>query len=101
MLRQVVATGGGVVIADENRRALSGAGTVVFLAASPEEIYRRVRDQTHRPLLEVEKPEERIRALLEERDRFYRQADLTVETDGLSVQDVAEAILKYLGKEAG
>jgi len=85
---QIVSTGGGAVIRDENRRAFKEAGLTVCLTARPEVIYNRIKHETHRPLLQVADPLGRIGELLEARAKFYRQADLIIDTSEKSVEDV-------------
>ncbi len=68
---QVVSTGGGAVIRDENREAFKEAGLVVCLTARPEVIYERIKHETHRPLLKDPDPMAKIRDLLESRATFY------------------------------
>lgn len=71
---QVLATGGGVVIRPGNRARLRERGTVVYLNASPEEIFRHIRHDQTRPLLQVDSPLDRLRELQRERDPLYREA---------------------------
>src|SRR6478672_2641920 len=52
----VLATGGGAVLAEENRRCLAARGTVVYLCARPEDLYERVRQDRNRPLLATADP---------------------------------------------
>lgn len=92
----VIATGGGAVLSPENREVLRSSGIVVFLNASADVLYRRVLHETHRPLLRVPDPVGRIRELLEARLPFYVQADLVVETDGHTVEEVADEVLRHL-----
>ena len=89
---QVVATGGGAVIRDENRRAFKEGGMTICLTARPEVVYERIRHETHRPLLQVPDPRGRIRALMDEREQFYRQADLIIDTSDRTVDDVINEI---------
>lgn len=97
---QVIATGGGSVIREENRRALREAGPVVCLTASVETIHARTRRSDARPLLQTDDPMERIRRMLAEREEFYRDADVTVSTEGRGPAQVAEAILEEVGWSA-
>jgi len=90
--RQVVSTGGGAVIRDENREAFKKAGFVVCLTASPEMIYERIKRETHRPLLQTPDPLAKIKEMLDSRARFYAQADVTIDTSGISVDDVIKTI---------
>ncbi len=93
----VVSTGGGVVVAQENHATLRKIGTVVWLRARPETIFSRIADQTHRPLLKTENPLKTIGELLAKRDASYKSvADLIIDTDDLSVQEVADKIGKEL-----
>ena len=62
----VIASGGGMPIREENRRLLAVLGRVVYLKASPETIYGRVKEDTARPLLQCENPMKRIEEMLEE-----------------------------------
>lgn len=89
---QVVSTGGGAVIRDENREIFKERGLTVCLTASPEVIYNRIRHETHRPLLQVAEPLARIRELLGERERFYRQADFVIDTSDKTVDQVIDEI---------
>jgi len=89
---QVVSTGGGAVIRDENRRAFKENGVTICLIAHPESIYDRIKHETHRPLLQGTDPLAKIRELLDARERFYRQADFIVDTSERSVDDVISEI---------
>lgn len=83
---RVVATGGGVILNPINRARLIASGRVVFLHASPDQLYARTKHDKGRPLLQVDDPRERIRSLVEKRDPLYREvADIVVESgSGLS-----------------
>ncbi len=69
----VMATGGGAVLAEENRRCLHDSGVVVYLCASPDVLYQRTRHDRNRPLLQVSDPLARLEALFEQRDPLYRE----------------------------
>jgi shikimate kinase len=87
---QVISTGGGIVTRPENLEILESAGYVVWLEASPESIYERVRRNRNRPLLQVDDPRETIRDMLEQRIDLYRKArDLSVKTDGLTLEETS------------
>lgn len=94
--RCVVSTGGGAVIATENRRLLRQAGVVVNLTASVDEVCRRLREETDRPLLKDDRSGERIAAMMAEREQFYADAELRIDTTGKSVEDVVAEIIRYL-----
>ncbi len=92
MERCVIATGGGFMLRPENRAAAEAAGMVVFLMASPEEIWHRVRGGAGRPLLEGEDPRRRIRELLDQRQAAYQALPICIDTDRRTPEAVAEAI---------
>lgn len=97
MRRRVIATGGGAVLAAENRKAMLAGGLVVALKARPETIVHRVGGGVDRPLLAGD-VQNNVRRLYNERRNAYDFANLTVQTDGLSATDVAEVILNYMVK---
>jgi shikimate kinase len=90
--KQVVSTGGGAVIRNENRVAFKKSGFVICLAARPEIIFERIKHETHRPMLQTPNPKVKIKELLENREKFYRQADLIIDTSEQSVDDAVEEI---------
>lgn len=92
----VIATGGGVVLRRENMERLRKAGVVVALDADPRAILARVRKAEDRPLLRGD-PAGRLIRLYQERAPLYKDADLVVDTTGLSAQEVVSKILRELG----
>lgn len=92
--RYVVATGGGVVLRKENWQIMIANGITVYLRAPAEVLWTRVRNNTSRPLLQVENPFERLCELFTQRSPQYEQADLIVDTENVSPEDVAEEIIK-------
>lgn len=86
---KVIATGGGLVAQPGNLDALKETALVVCLWARPNTIHNRTKHQTHRPILQTEDPEAKIRALLAEREPFYKQADLLVSTELRPVREIA------------
>jgi shikimate kinase len=93
----VLATGGGAVLRDENRHQLSARSHVVYLRSSPEELFRRLRHDTHRPLLQVADPLRRLRELYRERDPLYRNvARFVIETGRPTVKMLVGMILMQL-----
>jgi shikimate kinase len=93
LAKTVISTGGGLPADPENLAALKTHALVVCLWASPEKIWERVRNQSHRPLLQDPDPQRKIRELLEAREPFYKQADVLVNTDQRSAREVAQQIL--------
>nr|WP_188668255.1 shikimate kinase AroK [Legionella impletisoli] len=93
----VLATGGGVVMSPENRNALAARGTVIYLKASLQQQFERTKRDTKRPLLQTDDLEQRLETLKEEREPFYEElADVSFETDKLTVKAVANNIIKYI-----
>jgi len=89
----VIATGGGIVMRDENRALLKGDGVVVYLTASIDQLVERTYKDKKRPLLQVDDPEAKIRELIALRDPLYTEvADLVVQTDRRSPKAVAQEI---------
>ncbi len=93
----VIATGGGAVLREANRRHLHERGQVIYLRSSPEDVFRRVRHDTARPLLQVDDPLSRLRALFETRDPLYREtAHFVIETGRPSVATLVNMIAMQL-----
>lgn len=93
----VVATGGGAVLREANRRALREHTTAVYLRSTPEELFRRLRHDTHRPLLQVADPQSRLRDLYRERDPLYRRtAHFVVEAARPSVPSLISMVMMQL-----
>ncbi|MDX1442133.1 MAG: shikimate kinase, partial [Gammaproteobacteria bacterium] len=96
----VIATGGGAILANENRQAMKEHALVVFLAASVETQLRRTKRGRHRPLLDQPDPEAILRELYARRLPLYRDAaDLEIDTDGQHVEEVAKRLLQRLREE--
>ena len=95
--RTVLATGGGAILREGNRRLLAAHGQVFYLRSTPEELFRRVRHDTRRPLLQVSDPMRRLRDLFAERDPLYRDAaHFVVETGRPSVPTLVNMVLMQL-----
>jgi len=93
----VLATGGGAVLRRANRDALHQRTQVFYLRSTPEELARRLRHDTQRPLLQVANPLRRLRELFRERDPLYRQtAHYVIETGRPSVPALVNLVLMQL-----
>jgi shikimate kinase len=93
----VLATGGGAVLREANRLRLREAGQVVYLRSTPDELFRRLRHDRQRPLLQVADPLGRLRELHEERDPLYREAShFAIETGRPSVPTLVNMIVMQL-----
>jgi shikimate kinase len=96
----VIATGGGTLLEGANRRRLAAAGPIICLTAEPTEILRRVGDPATRPLLNGAGPADRlarIEALLAARAPAYALVTSTVDTTGLTVDEVVERVRALVG----
>lgn len=89
----VISTGGGLAVNADNLASLKSHALVVCLWASPEAIWERVRHQSHRPILQTVDPLGRIRDLLAQREPFYKQADVLVNTELRSLREVVHQVL--------
>jgi shikimate kinase len=93
----LLATGGGAVLRPSNRNALHSRCHVFYLRSSPEDLFRRLRHDTQRPLLQVQDPLKKLRDLYRERDPLYRRtAHFVVEAARPSVQSLASMVMMQL-----
>ncbi|WP_028449671.1 shikimate kinase [Chitinibacter tainanensis] len=95
----VLATGGGAVLNPDNRACLRRNGYVIYLCASPEELYQRTCHDKNRPLLQTADPKARLAELFAIRDPLYREvADLVIDTSNQSVNSLLQLLIKELEK---
>mgnify|MGYP000910370172 FL=1 len=95
--RAVVSTGGGAVVRPATRQRLRERGQVVYLNSTPDEIFRRLRHDVNRPLLQVADPLSRLRDLYVQRDPLYREtAHFVIETGRPSVATLVNMIVMQL-----
>lgn len=93
----VLSTGGGVVLRPNNRKILRERGQVIYLNSSPDELFRRLRHDVNRPLLQVADPLARLRDLHAHRDPLYREtANFVIETGRPSVATLVNMIVMQL-----
>ena len=94
----VVSCGGGVVLRDENVELMKGQGKIIWLTATPQTVYERVKDSTDRPVLNGNMNVEYIQELMEKRQQKYQAAaDIMVSTDGKTVDEICDEILSAIG----
>lgn len=90
----IISCGGGAVMRDENAALMKQCGKIVLLTATPETIYKRVKDSTDRPILNGNMNVDYIRELMEKRkDRYLAVADVIVATDQKSAEEITREIL--------
>jgi shikimate kinase len=93
----VLSSGGGSVLRPINRERLREHGQVVYLRSSPEEVFRRLRHDQNRPLLQVADPQARLRELFDTRDPLYREtAHYVIETGRPNVASLVNTIVSQL-----
>jgi shikimate kinase len=93
----ILSTGGGAVLRAINRERLHMRGKVVYLKSMPEELLRRLRHDTQRPLLQVSDPLQRLRDLFAVRDPLYREtAHFVIETGRPTVATLVNMIVMQL-----
>ena len=90
---KIIATGGGVVLNPANIKDLRRSGVLICLNARAEVILKRVRDEVHRPLLEVGDRLEMIERILEDRRLLYDRIDHQIDTSDMTVDQVVEEVL--------
>jgi shikimate kinase len=94
----VLATGGGAILREENRKVLKDNGYIVYLQCSVERIMERTRRDTQRPLLKTDNPKERLQKLFEQRQELYLScADFKIDTGILKSKTVVNRILEEYG----
>lgn len=96
----VIACGGGVVLREENLRALGANGLLVCLSARPEVVLARTARSKKRPLLETEDREKKVRDLLAARAPFYAKIPVQIDTSDLAPDDLAARLLALWEAEA-
>lgn len=97
----ILATGGGAVLREENRKHLKERGVVIYLYATLDQLFERTRRDKNRPLLQTEDPHGRLEEMMTTRDPLYREvADMVVHTDDRSVKSVIKEIKERLLRES-
>lgn len=95
----IVSCGGGVVIREDNVRNMKKNGVIIFLSATPQTIYERVKNSKERPILNGNMNVEFIAGLMEKRRSLYEQAaDIVIATDGKTKDEIAEEIVTRLAQ---
>lgn len=94
----VIACGGGAVLDKDNMLNLQRNGVVIYLQTSADVIFERTKNYDHRPLLNVENPKKQIEDILKTRAPFYSQAEYTIDTSKLTIDEVVNKILEILRK---
>jgi shikimate kinase len=102
----VISLGGGTIANDTNLRIIKSSGILVYLKADAEQIFRRMRFKTDRPLLKSadgtplseDEMRTRINLLLVQREPYYQHADVTIMTDARNVGNTIDEIVRSIGQ---
>lgn len=95
----VISCGGGLVTNPRLLEQIKTTGIVIVLYASVDTIYQRIASDPHRPLMKVPDPRKRIEELLAQRESIYMQAGVGIMTDGYSIHEIADKVIRiYLDR---
>jgi len=92
----VISCGGGLVCNPDNLKQLKETGVVFALRASVSTIYQRTKEHIHRPILNVDNPQKKIKQLLEKRAPYYAQVQHSIDSDSLSPEEIVDKIIAIL-----
>lgn len=95
---QIISTGGGIILRQENMDALRSNGVIFYLKTSPETLIKRLEGDSSRPLLKTDDVKTKLEKMLEIRGKLYEKADITVETDKLSAEETAKEIVRLFNE---
>ena len=96
---KVIASGGGAITDPQNRHVFRLIGHTVYLKATARELYQRIKNDSSRPLLQgAAEPIKVVQKLLAEREGLYKEADIIVDTEDLSVEEVTDVLIDELAK---
>ncbi|HEY4299288.1 MAG TPA: shikimate kinase [Candidatus Didemnitutus sp.] len=96
----VIACGGGLIVPDGMLELVRSRGVVICLHASLETIVERTARSAHRPLLDGDDREQRVRALYGPREAIYRQAGTMILTDRRPLREIAAHVIRLYEREA-
>lgn len=95
-VNQIVSTGGGVVLSEENVKLMQSTGVVIWLEISPEECFNRINQSTTRPLLKDNMSISYIQEMMDKRNPLYKAAqDFTIQVDGKTTEIIVESIKNF------
>lgn len=90
----VISTGGGAVQKEKNLQTLKSNCTIIYLKASPKELFNRIKDDTTRPLLKTPNPLSTLDELLQKREKNYLMADIIIDTEAKTTEQILDEIIK-------
>lgn len=93
----ILSTGGGVILSQKNRNLLFQDDILtIYLSATADTIYDRIKDDTTRPLLLVENPKSEIKNILDKRIKYYSMAKIKITTDNKTCYEIVEEVKKWI-----
>ncbi len=90
---KIISAGGGAFENEDNRKIMLANGVVIYLKATTEEIFNRIKNETHRPLLKRNFSLEKIETIMKNREKNYRKANYTIDTTGKTPYNIVKEIL--------
>lgn len=93
-----IATGGGAVLSTQTRAAIKDKAISVWLDVAVDELYERLKHQTDRPLLQTGNPKQVLQKLMDERERYYAQADIHLKISNETLSETAQRLLKDIAR---
>ena len=90
----IISLGGGSFERKENRENLKQHGVCFYLKTTPDELYKRIKNEKNRPLLKTKDAQKTIKNLLEKRENNYKKADFTIDTTGKKAYTILNDIIK-------
>lgn len=97
---QIISTGGGIVLREENLKNLKKNGVIFYLKTSVEILLKRLEGDNSRPLLKTDDIKKKLENMLKIRNNLYEKADITIETDKMSAEETAKEILRIYNEES-
>lgn len=97
---QIISTGGGIVLRQENLTNLSRNGIVFYLKTSVDTLIKRLEGDSSRPLLKTKDIKKKLENMLNIRGNLYEKADVIIETDKMSAEETSEEILRIYNERS-
>lgn len=97
---QIISTGGGIVLGQENLTNLSRNGIVFYLKTSVDTLIKRLEGDSSRPLLKTKDIKKKLENMLNIRGNLYEKADVIIETDKMSAEETSEEILRIYNERS-
>ncbi len=98
--KQIISTGGGIVLKEKNLEYLKQNGVIFYLKTSVNTLLKRLEGDNTRPLLKTDDVKKKLENMLEIRGKLYEKADVTIETDNLTPEKTAKEILRIYNERS-